>query len=280
MKVISKDFYSVKKLDKFSIYPIGCTHLGAAGVDEERLKEVVKEIAADEHAYWIGLGDYGNFINRNDKKRFNPLELAPWIQMKDLVDLPKAQVKKIREIFKPVAQKCLALVEGNHEREMKNHYERDVYMEIVDGIKQDGGFAPEVSLATGYYGYLDLTFYRTDSRKDGSRQFRISLHHGSAGTEIAAQKWLYAHECDIALFAHIHKTRITNVGVEYVDKAGQIKTKKRYAAHCGTFLTKKVEGVDDYGSIKGYAPPVEGGVVVEMRPLAEPRERSIRITEY
>lgn len=279
MRVITKSWFDVRASDVFRIYPLGCLHVGAAGCDEKNLAEMVAEIAQDDRAFWLGLGDMGNYIARNDK-RFNPLELASWIKVSDLVDLPKAQVRRIRQLLAPIAHKCIALVEGNHERKIKECYERDVYMEIVDGIKQDGGIPPDQPIACGYYGYLDLHFYKGPDTKGGSRVVTFSLHHGSGGTEAAVQRWLYSHEADVALFAHIHRTRIVNVAVEYADKAGRIRTKKRRAAHCGTFLTHRVEGCDDYAAVKGLPPVSHGGVMVELRPLTEPNERSIRITEF
>ena len=76
MRVIRHEWFNVSRSDVFRLVPIGDVHLGAAACDESRLVEVVKGIAADDRAYWVGLGDYCEFINMQDR-RFDARTLAP-----------------------------------------------------------------------------------------------------------------------------------------------------------------------------------------------------------
>jgi len=52
-----------------------------------------------------------------------------------LSDIAKAQRDKFLTYIKPIAHKCLGLIQGNHEEFIKSRYERDVYLEIVSGVK-------------------------------------------------------------------------------------------------------------------------------------------------
>ena len=65
----------MSRSDTFTLVPIGDVHIGNAACDEARLRRVVDRIAADEWSYWVGLGDYCDFINMQDK-RFSPDSLA------------------------------------------------------------------------------------------------------------------------------------------------------------------------------------------------------------
>jgi len=80
------------------------------------------------------LEDYCEFINLSDK-RFQPETLAKWIKVQDMSDLVGRQKEKFIEYVKPIAHKCLGLVCGNHELKIKDVYERNIYMEIVDRVR-------------------------------------------------------------------------------------------------------------------------------------------------
>ncbi|NIL98744.1 MAG: hypothetical protein GTO62_16895, partial [Planctomycetales bacterium] len=188
MKVLEREFFNVSRSDEFTILPIGDIHLGAAACDEQRFRDTVARVHGDDRCWWIGMGDYADFINRSDP-RFHPGVLADWIKMADLADLSRAQRDRFLDIIQPIAAKCLALVSGNHETAIVKHYERDIYHEIVTGVKALGGFEDDYPLAIGYTGWLNLTFYRSDKRQRG-RKVKINLHHGYGGGRLAGAKAL------------------------------------------------------------------------------------------
>ena len=75
-----------------------------------------------------------------------------------MVDLAKAQSERFLQYVKPIASKCLGMVEGNHERAIKRYCERDIYGNISAEIKTAGGFPADYKMQLGYYGWLILTF--------------------------------------------------------------------------------------------------------------------------
>lgn len=279
MKVITHAWFSQPEDAEFHIYPIGDFQVGNVNVNEKLLEQVIKEIEQDPNAYWIGMGDYGDYINRSDK-RFNPRTLVPWITVFDLGDIAGAQMRRLDELLTPIAPKCLGMLSGNHEEDNYQHYERDVYSDLVTIVKQKGGFPADHDLALGYQGYVQLAFYRRPDKQSG-RRFTLSLHHGFGGGKRIGSKmnnmelWLWTHECDVALFGHTHNSGAIPAGVEYVDMAQRIRTKKRWGCYTGTFLLDKTQGVDGYEVRKGMLPLPYGGCKLKIRPFHE--ERPIRV---
>ena len=282
MRVIRREFFNVKRPDLFKIVPLGDVHIGAAACDEQLFRAVVKGIARDDDAYWIGMGDYAEWINVRDR-RFNAETLADWISMADLPDLARVQMEYFLDIVNPIAHKCLALVEGNHEISIKKFTERDVYREIVSRVKGVGGMASVDKLAIGVYGWEQLVFYRS-RRKERAHTININLHHGFVGGKLAGskalnmQRWLWTHNADICFWGHSHNVGIQPEAVEEIDDVGNVRIMIRRGAFTGTFLrTINIDGPSTYSEEKGYFPLPYGGVMAELRPGAAKRKGMIRM---
>lgn len=222
------------------------------------------------------------FINVHDK-RFDVGTLANWIQMSDLADLARVQRARFLEIVEPIASRCLGLAKGNHEDSIARKFERDVYSEIVVGVKQAGGFADDYPLALGFYGWLLLNFYRTETRNRVTR-LKVNVHHGFVGGRLAGakalnmQRWLWTHDCDLAIFGHSHNTSAQPEAVESVDRSGNIVIQVRRGCYAGTFLrTVNDDGPSTYSEKRGYFPLPMGGAEVILRPGAMERNDMVRV---
>src|SRR4030042_3499418 len=135
MQIVRREWCGVSREAVFRVLPLGDVHIASAACDEQLFTNTVARIAGDPDCWWIGMGDYCEWINRNDP-RFDPACLAPWITVADLVDLSKAQRDRFLDIVKPIAAKCLTLLEGNHEATITRYTERAIFSEIVTAIKQ------------------------------------------------------------------------------------------------------------------------------------------------
>ena len=226
------------------------------------------------------MGDYCDFINVTDK-RFDFRSLAKWIRMEHLVDIARAQTDRFLEFTKPIAHKCLALVEGNHEEHIKLRYENSVYDTIVTEMKRNGGMRAKDPLGIGYYGWLILRFMRTDDKIRS--KVKINLHHGFTGGKLAGgkalnmQRWLWTHDCDLALMGHSHNTEVQIESVETVDNAGKAYLKRRVGAFCGTFLASINQDGSSYSERGGYFPLPVGNIEVELRPGAENKDDIVTV---
>jgi len=282
--VLRREYYKVSQSTVFRLTPIGDIHLGAAACDEEMLKLVIDRIGKENNHYWVGMGDYCDWINMKDP-RFSVETLADWITRADMVDLAKAQLNRLYMYLKPISSKCLGLVMGNHERAIQMHTERDVYNELVCEMKKSGGFQTDYRLAVGFYGWIKMLFYNAkDGSKEGSRGIAVNVHHGFTGGKLAGakaldmQRWLWTHDADLVIFGHCHTAPTQPEAVEMVDKNDNIVTSVRKGVYSGTFLRSiDKRGSTTYSEVKGYLPNPTGVIPeVELRPWEE-RERRVRI---
>lgn len=266
---IKNEFYNVTNDDHISIIPVADVHGGSITCNERHFEAVVKRIQDTPNMYWVGMGDYLEAINRSDP-RFDPRGLAKWIGVHDLVDLGAKQRDWFLDRILPIADKCLGLLGGNHEAAMLKWYERDVFFEIVAAIKQASG--RESKLALPYEGYVNLHMYRSDKRERGSRVV-LNVHHGFGGGKLAGakalnlQRWLWTHECDVAVFGHLHNLTAQKEAVEYVNGAGNIRQRERFGCYAGAFM-----GRADYAVRKGFFPLPFGGVEIKIH-MADPHAR-------
>lgn len=218
------------------------------------------------------MGDYGDYININDK-RFNANTVAPWMR-NHFDDLSRAQTKRFLEIMEPIADKCLALIEGNHERTQANHFERNVYYDICDGIKRCAGLPESDPIGLGYTGWLILSLPKArDGRlSQGSTTLRINCHHGSGGARTRfgrlAKLEQYANyiDADLVLVGHMHVA--DKIVIHYRSVKGQREvTRRRWAALTGTFLDmRNPDGYITYSEEKMYTPLPPSHMVIDWYP--------------
>ena len=88
------------KGDTISIYPIGDIHAGTIHCVESDIKEKIREIKENPLAFWIGMGDLGEFITPSDK-RWEPsaFAIAKWIQPDNIAE---CQRKWLKNLLKPI----------------------------------------------------------------------------------------------------------------------------------------------------------------------------------
>ena len=276
MKILRRKWAGVSRSDTFTLYPLGDVHLGNAACDEKLFRQVVQRIAEDDAAYWVGLGDYADFVNMSDP-RFDPASLSPWVTMTDIGDLAGAQAKRFLSIVEPIAGKCLGLIEGNHERAIQKHYERSIYSDIVTGVKLMGGFPVEHQLAFGYSGWLILLFYQKETEQRPVHRLSISLHHGFVGGKLAGakalnmQRWLWSHDCDLAIFGHSHNSMVQVEAVERV-RGSKVVHDHRIGMYSGTFMNGA-----RYSEKAGFFPLPITQPHIALRPWAELHRDRVRV---
>ena len=177
MRCVERRTTYPSRADTFRLYMIGDLHLGNRGARERQLRRLVEdEIAPDPNAYWIGMGDYCDYVNMGDP-RFDPTELAGWLYADrgaSLADIGRAETRRFVEIVEPIKGRCLALVSGNHEDMIGYHSETDVYSTIIEALA-DGANEHRLD----HRGFISWRFKRGDG--GGTWTLRIHATHGSNG---------------------------------------------------------------------------------------------------
>ena len=276
MNILRREWFNVARPSRFTVIPLGDVHLGNAACDEGLFKSAIARIAEDDNCYWLGMGDYCEFINVTDP-RFSADSLASWIKLSHITDLAKAQRDRFLDFVEPIADKCLGLVEGNHEKAVKKYYERDIYSDIVAGVKERGGFEPNHSLALGVCGWMAWAFYQTEHRSKGLHRIKVNVHHGFVGGKLAGakalnmQRWLWTHDADLVIFGHSHNAAAQVEAVETI-AGNRVIHKHRIGCYSGTFMNGAGYAVE-----KGYFPTPKTYVEIRLLPRAKYQRDRIKV---
>lgn len=244
--------------DIFRVFPLGDIHAGAVYCSESSIRKKVAQIQEDDFAYWVGMGDYCEAITKNDK-RFDVSGLADWVNKGNIIE---SQRRFIVNLFKPIAHKCLGMLEGNHEVSIRLSHQDDLYSNICDDLGV---------IKLGYSCFLDIAFSRLNGHVS---MYRGHLTHGAGAAQtdgaqinrlLAALK---SFEGDWYAMGHLHciKTE-SSKPILTVSKAGKIVEKTRCAAITGSWFKSYEQGQRaSYAEQKGYQPTALGCPVFVFDP--------------
>lgn len=142
MRIIEKTVISKTKSVKYRIFPLGDVHIGALNCAEKEFRRVVRIIEKDPNAFWIGGGDYCDAVILGDAKRFDVNTLPNWMLSggakkvrKNMGDILKAQQDRFLEFVDPIKDKCLGLIEGNHEYSIFKYHNRDHMRRLCESLE-------------------------------------------------------------------------------------------------------------------------------------------------
>ncbi len=231
------------------LFCLGDIHAGTIHCVENKIKKKVQEIAETKNAYWVGMGDYAEFITPRDK-RFDPAQkaIAEWVEQDNIAE---SQTKWIVDLFTPIKDKCWGLLYGNHEDSIRKFNHDNVQKNICERLGVSNlGFSCFLKLHTSRSGGHNLLY-------------KLAFTHGasSAITEgaklMALMRWMKANEADIYAYGHCHDYMPKSLSRLAVSEAGKIKQKVSIGATTGSWFRTYTQGlIASYGEQKVY-PPTE-----------------------
>jgi hypothetical protein len=230
---------------------LGDIHAGSNAVNAKRLEADVAEIAANGD-YWIGMGDYGDWIFYSDK-RFDNYEMADWM---DIGDPWTSTSEWICDHLAPIAGHCWGMIDGNHEVTVAQRYHMPVQQWLCGRLGV---------LNLGPAAYIRLKFKRTATSRENIDVFAI---HGWGGGRTSGARTnklesvMACNEAHIYAMAHVHGQRpVLTIGRRSLDARGRATNREKVGVISGTYL-----GEAEYATRTGYAPSVIGGVPVDIWP--------------
>lgn len=239
---------------EFVLYPLGDIHAGTVFCAEESIRRQVEIIRRDPKAYWVGMGDYAEFITPKDK-RWDGSSIAPWV---DRGDVARSQEKWVISLFKPIKNKCIGLLSGNHEESIRISFNQDVYRHICDALEVE---------RLGYSCMVRLIFNRGMETQKG---FSVDCHfeHGSGSAQTPGGvtqrlvRMFNDYIADVYAMGHVHRVKVENSSPLAIvgQRSLQIKAKPKAGAMTGCWFRtyEDNDGQPSYGEIKAYSPNVIG----------------------
>lgn len=259
MRSIEHEF-TVGRSDWIRLVFLGDVHIGNITTNEDLIHKCVNRIDKDKTAYWVDLGDRCDFINTKDT-RFELGALPKWV-LNEFPDIVGACSYRYSEFFKPIANKCIATVSGNHEDAILKHQERDVYSEInrLLGIKSN----------LGVCGFVRLKFKR--ARKT-IWTLDMFLHHGASGGRSVGSSANFlsnmakGFDADIYAMGHTHKKVVYSDRVYGLNSVGNVEEKDRVFINVGSFMSGYVNADSSgYAEKRLLYPQAVGPVELWLHP--------------
>ena len=264
-----------------TIAPIGDLQVGSEGFGEARFKRYMERMLKRD-AYFIGMGDYTDFLSPSNRKYLRNSGLYDTAQ--ELIEKwHMEQIEEIKELLKPTKGRWLGLLQGHH------YYE----------------FDPMTTTDTELARYLEAPFLgdcailRATFKRDGgteghvvTQSIDIWAHHG-AGSGVSATSALtklerYAGYVDSDILIMGHQTKRgylpkPRFGMSRYTKKGQLhldnRTQHLVAAggwmegyHVGKLSRGRPQG--SYVEKAMMIPTSLGGMVITLKP----NETGVKVT--
>lgn len=259
MEVCERRIIYPSRTDTYRLFPISDAHAGTKHCAEELIKRKVNEIKDDPNALWFGGGDLGEFISMNDS-RFDIGIISDWVKPDDIVE---SQRRWIVHLLEPIKDKCLGLLEGNHEDSCRIHFHGDVHQHICEDLG-----VPNL----GYSAFIKLVFSRIDE-KSNSKLILCHVQHGSGscitiGAKLnKLQRQMLSFDADIYAMGHMHEILTITTPYLTLDKQNMIKQKVKVGAVTGSWVRAYTQNVRaSYAEKRSYPPTSLGAPIFTIRP--------------
>ena len=287
MRAITWDITLESATAKYQITPLGDVHLGARACQEKELQQTVDRIAAEDNHYWIGMGDLTDGIGRNcGDKRSDEENLASWLWGENRIF--ERQRERLLTYLKPIAGKCLGMLQGNHEQKVLQYSGQDMFYSVAAALQKEASH--EVNLALGYAGFVRLRF-RRDSKarpsKGGKSSIPITIYasHGYGGGRKAGGKankltdMAVVSDADLYLFGHVHAPElVTKESRMSLNQSGKVVNRVYTGVITGTYLAGYVNNDITYSERFGFQEVAIGSPTVIIHPCATDPGALIRVT--
>jgi hypothetical protein len=250
-------------INYYTFYILSDLHVGNL-IDEKQLDDDIKEIKNDKTALVILGGDLIDAIAIKDK-RFDAATIADWVSLKDVIG---SQIRYLSDKLKPISDKVIFSVPGNHETKAAYLWERDIHGEICRSLNiLEAGALTTFSVV--------LRQSSKNGEKGGTRTLFGVCHHGvTAGkTEInctvePVKMMMDWPNSRIAIASHSHVSGIELLRKPFITTSG-IDMKDCIAIRGGSYLIPYVDGVTSYIESRNIRPAKTGSIRFYYKPKTD-----------
>ena len=244
--------------DEIVIWFWGDVHRDTSSCDVERFKRFLKQSAADENAYYFGMGDYHDFMSTSEKTKIAAAHLhETTIQRFD--EMVESANRSFCTEIAHMRGRLLGLIEGNH------HW-------IYENGKSSTEDLAE-RMETPYLGWLcHFTLVINVESRDNTYAIHIVACHGRAGgktygitlNQVGDMKMIFP-VADVYCMGHDHQRVADSISVLIpVNGRGgyKIKQKEQLLCRSGSFKKSYEPGRAGYEANKLLKPANLGALKV------------------
>lgn len=220
-----------QKRPTVTIYPIGDLHLGSIGCHEKEWGEFVNFIKDEQDSYIVCVGDLldNSIIGAVGN---------PW----DCKYRPIEQKNVLAEFLKPISDKVLCGIRGNHEERnsRKGGTDQDPLYDVFCRLNIEERYRAGTA-------FLYLMIGERTNGKKGTRamqSYNIVVTHGTGGGKFAGSAINNQHRfgssidgCDVLITGHTHAPSITKPSKVVFDPVhAEIRTEPFACVQCASWL--------------------------------------------
>lgn len=213
-----------------TIYPIGDLHLGSIGCHEREWADFVSFITNEPDSYICVVGDLLENATRNSIA--NPF---------DSKYRPMEQKNILADFLKPISDKVLCGVRGNHEARTVKESDQDILYDVFCRLNIEDRYRAGTAFL-----YLAIG-ERTDKNRTKPRamqSYNIVVTHGTGGGKLAGSAVNNQHRfgysidgCDVLITGHTHAPSITKPSKTVFDPIrNEIRTEPFACVQCASWL--------------------------------------------
>ena len=256
------------------LFPFGDIHRSSLNCDEERWLEFLDWAKHKKRAYFLGMGDYDDFMSTSERAVIKGGKLHD--SSLDTIDgLYETHTIRFYNEIKFMQDKLIGLIEGNH------------YGEFQSGITTTQYLAQKMKCKyLGVSSFVRLTFRKKDGHQ-ANNNIDIWAHHGKGGARKVGgslnrvEDMLMAANADIYLMGHDHKKSCSYVPTMELSKGGHksllLHQKKKLIARTGSFLKGYVPEKKSYVADMALNPTDLGVIKIELTPRCKDKNGSVYI---
>lgn len=244
MKLIRTDLYD---LNEVHIHIFGDLHIGSAKYDNSIVKQRIEEVLADPEARVILLGD---LINNSTKTSVGDCYNEPLS--------PMEQIKLATEILRPIKDRIIAIVSGNHERRTYK----------TDGIDLTYFLATELGIADVYNYTACCCIIRYAKSGKLSKIATLYATHGDGnggklvgGKANGMSKRGQLIDADVVVTGHTHTPIVFSEASYKIDERhNRIQLHEQLFVNCGATLE-----YEEYAELYGMKPSCKRHPVITLK---------------
>lgn len=194
-----------------TIIPIADVHLGAPECMEKEFMEFIDSVKDREDVYFVLCGDLVSNGVKNSLTNVYEETMRP-----------ASQKKMMAEILRPIAPRCLAVVNGNHERRSGREVDDSPCYDICAKLDIEDRYRENVAFLKLQFGETERDGIRTSGRQRPC--YTIAVSHGAGGGALTGaginrneRFSAYIDNLDVFISGHTHRPAVTQPGKIYID---------------------------------------------------------------
>jgi len=245
-------------------------HADARAANPELIKAHMDKRAALPRSHFFLLGDAGDYIIPQDKKRHRAsVTREELLGVDDYIDMAvELQVEELK------AYNWIAAGMGNHCDAVLKHHGTNPMRRLCRKLM--------IPFA-GFTGFLRIRFLGRSDGMSGS-VFNLLYHHGAWGGRVikgygGARDYARHFEgWDVFCYGHNHQLNVHHEAMMNMNSQGNLMKRSVFYVNTGTFLeTYNDGGESTYGEIRGYPPVALSAPLITITPLRN-HELSVSVT--